>query len=86
MKTSNPTAWHSQTKPLTAAHYDNRPSNHEDLASIIKQAIDDEHYHDKLMNNGATKVNVPNDYDYRILTISLKANYIRWSCYENKRN
>jgi hypothetical protein len=32
--------------------------NQEDLTSIIKQAIDDEHYQTKLMNNGITKVYV----------------------------
>jgi hypothetical protein len=40
--------------------------NHENLAPIIKQAIGDENYQTKLMNNGITKVNVSSDYAYRI--------------------
>jgi hypothetical protein len=58
--------------------------NHENLTSVIKQAIGDENYQIKLMNNGITKVNVSSDYAYRILTNSLKANHIPWFSYENK--
>jgi hypothetical protein len=58
---------------------------HEDLTSIIKQAIGDEHYQTKLMNNGITKVNVSRDYSYRILSNSLKTNHITWFCNENKQ-
>jgi hypothetical protein len=50
--------------------------NHENLTSIIKQAIGDEHYQTKLMNNGITKVHVSSDYAYRILTKTLKINHI----------
>jgi hypothetical protein len=32
--------------------------NHENLTSIIKQAIGNENYQTKLMNNGITKVNI----------------------------
>jgi hypothetical protein len=46
--------------------------NHENLTSIIKQAIGDENYQTKLMNNGITKTNVSSDYAYRILTNFLK--------------
>jgi hypothetical protein len=61
------TASKSQTKES------NKPSpimmtgveNHEDLTSIIKQAIGDERYQIKLMNNGITKVNVSSDTAYR---------------------
>jgi hypothetical protein len=60
--------------------------NHENLGSIIKQAIGDEHYQTKLMNNGITKVNVSSAYAYRILTNSLKTNHIPWFSYENKQN
>jgi ribosome-binding factor A len=44
---------------------------HENLTSIIKQAIGDENYQTKLMNKGITKVNVSSDYAYRILKKSL---------------
>jgi uncharacterized protein YaiL (DUF2058 family) len=75
----------SQTKEL------NKPppimitggENHENLTSNIKQAIGDENYQNKLMNNCMTKVNVSSDYAYRILTNSLKANRIPWFSYEN---
>jgi ribosome-binding factor A len=60
--------------------------NHENLSSIIKQAIGDENYQTNLMNNGVTKVNVSSDYAYRILTNSLNANNIPWFSYENKQN
>jgi hypothetical protein len=60
--------------------------NRENLTSIIKQAIGDEHYQTKLMNNGITKVNVSSDYAYRILTNSPKNNHILWFSYENKHN
>jgi hypothetical protein len=60
--------------------------NHENLTSIIKQAIGDENYQTKLMNNGITKVNVSSDHAYRILTNSLKANHTSWFSYENKQN
>jgi hypothetical protein len=60
--------------------------NHEDLTSIIKQAIGDEYYQIKLMNNGIIKVNVSSDYTYRILINSLKTNHILWFSYENKQN
>jgi hypothetical protein len=50
--------------------------NHEDLTSVIKQAISGEHYQTKLMNNGITKVNFPSNYAYRILTKSLETNSI----------
>jgi hypothetical protein len=56
--------------------------NHENLTSIIKQAIGDEHYQTKLMNNGVTNVNVSSNYAYRILTNSLKTSHIpydRWT-------
>jgi hypothetical protein len=59
--------------------------NHEDLASIIKQAIGDEHYQNKLMNNGITKVIVSNGCTYRILMNSLKTNNIPWFSYEKNR-
>jgi hypothetical protein len=35
--------------------------HHENLTLIIKQAIDDENYQTKLMNNDITKVNVSSD-------------------------
>jgi hypothetical protein len=82
---ASPSASQSQTKGSNKP----RPimitgvENHEDLTSIIEQAIGDENYQSKLMNNGITKVNVSSDYAYRILTISLKANHIRWYTYEN---
>jgi hypothetical protein len=60
--------------------------NHEDLTSIIKEAIGDEHNQTKLMNNGITKVNVSRHYAYKILTNSLKINHILWFSYENKQN
>jgi hypothetical protein len=60
--------------------------NRENLTSIIKQAIGDENYQTKLMNNGITKENVSSDYAYRMLTNSLKANHIPWFLYENKQN
>jgi hypothetical protein len=60
--------------------------NHENLISIIKQAIADENYQTKLMNIGKTKMNISSDYAYRILTNSLKANHIPWFSYENKQN
>jgi hypothetical protein len=60
--------------------------NHENLTTIIKQAIGDEHYQTKLMNNGITKVNVSSDYAYRILTNSLKADHLPWFFYQNKQN
>jgi hypothetical protein len=60
--------------------------NHENLTSIIKQAIGNENYQIKLMSNGITKANVSSDYAHRILTNSLKANHIPWISYENKQN
>jgi hypothetical protein len=81
-------ASHSQTKesnkppPIMITGVENR----ENLTSIIKQAIGDENYQTKLMNNCITKVNVLSDYAYRILTNSLKANHIPWFSYENKQN
>jgi hypothetical protein len=36
------------------------------LTSITKQAIGNENYQTKLINNGITKVNVSSDYTYRI--------------------
>jgi hypothetical protein len=56
--------------------------NHENLSSIINQAIGDEHYQTKLMNNGITKVNA----SIRIFTNSLKTNHNPWFSYENKQN
>jgi hypothetical protein len=46
--------------------------NQEDFTSIMKQAIGDEHYQTKLMNDAISKVYVSRDYTYRILTNSLK--------------
>jgi hypothetical protein len=60
--------------------------NHEDMTSIIEQAIDDEHYQNKLMYNGITEVNISSDYAYRILASSLKTNNTPWFSYENKQN
>jgi hypothetical protein len=60
--------------------------NHENLTSIIKQAVVDENHQIKLINNGITKANVSSDYAHRILTNSLKANHIPWFSYENKQN
>jgi hypothetical protein len=60
--------------------------NRENLTSIIKQAIGDENYQTKLMNNGITKVSVSSDYAYRISTNSLKANHIPLFSYEIKQN
>jgi hypothetical protein len=70
-------ASHSQTKesnklpPIMITGVE----NHENLTSIIKQAIGDENYQTKLMNDGITKLNVSSDYTYRILTNSLKASH-----------
>jgi hypothetical protein len=41
--------------------------NHEHLTSILKPAIGGEHYQNRLMNIGITKVNISSDYAYRIL-------------------
>jgi len=47
-------------------------NNLEELTSFITNIIGDEHYQIKLMNNDVIKVNVTNDYAYRLLTNSLK--------------
>jgi hypothetical protein len=60
--------------------------NHENLTTIIKQAIGDEYYQTKLMNNGINKVNVSSDHAYRMLTQTLKSNNIPWFSYEDKQN
>jgi RNase P subunit RPR2 len=60
--------------------------NNEDLTSIIKQVIGDEHCQTKLMNNGITKVKVSSNYSYRIITNCLKTNHIPWFSYEKKQN